>query len=78
MPDAVLVDWDLGSMSGVAFMKAVRESAGEAAAPRVLFCSGQTGVERIREAVEAGADEYIMKPFDSEIIESKLAQAGLL
>jgi two-component system chemotaxis response regulator CheY len=55
----------------------VRASRG-GSVPQVIFCSGETEIERIREALEAGADEYIMKPFDSEIIESKLTQVGLL
>ena len=41
--------------------------------PKVLFCTIETRAERIAEALSAGADEYVMKPFDGEILQSKLA-----
>jgi two-component system chemotaxis response regulator CheY len=44
----------------------------------VLFCTTETEMTKIQQAIEAGANEYIMKPFDSEIVESKLSQVGLL
>jgi two-component system chemotaxis response regulator CheY len=46
-------------------------------APKVIFCTVENEVGAIREALESGADEYIMKPFDSEIVAAKFAQAGL-
>ena len=46
--------------------------------PKVLFCTIETEVDRIKEALDAGADEYVMKPFDGEILESKLAEAGVV
>jgi two-component system, chemotaxis family, chemotaxis protein CheY len=46
--------------------------------PQVIFCSGETEIERIREALDAGADEYIMKPFDGAIVAGKLHSLGLL
>jgi two-component system, chemotaxis family, chemotaxis protein CheY len=63
-------------MAGPEFLKRLRlEPGGEE--PRVIYCSGETQVERIREALESGADEYIMKPFDAEIMIGKLATAGV-
>jgi len=44
----------------------------------VVFCTTENDVNHIREAMEAGANEYIMKPFDGEIIQTKFAQVGLL
>ena len=46
--------------------------------PVVLFCTVENGVDHIREALDCGAREYIMKPFDSDIVQSKFAQAGLV
>jgi two-component system chemotaxis response regulator CheY len=46
--------------------------------PIVVFCTTENDLAHIREAIGAGANEYIMKPFDSEIIEAKFAQAGLI
>jgi two-component system, chemotaxis family, chemotaxis protein CheY len=44
----------------------------------VVFCTTENDMAHIRAAIEAGADEYIMKPFDREIIEAKFAQVGLV
>jgi two-component system chemotaxis response regulator CheY len=46
--------------------------------PVVVFCTTENDTKHITEAIELGADEYIMKPFDSEIIQSKFAQVGLI
>ena len=44
----------------------------------VVFCTTENDIAHIQEAISAGANEYIMKPFDSEIIESKFTQVGLI
>ena len=77
MPTAVLVDWAMPIMDGFDFVKALRELP-HGDIPTVVFCTSVRDVERIVEALAAGADEYIMKPFDSDIIESKFALAGLV
>ena len=46
--------------------------------PIVVFCTTENDMDHIQQAIEAGANEYIMKPFDSEIIQAKFAQVGLL
>jgi len=77
MPDAILLDWNMPVMDGLAFLQSLRaEPNGKQ--PVVLFCTSQRDVTKIALALEAGADEYIMKPFDSDIISSKFQQAGLL
>jgi two-component system chemotaxis response regulator CheY len=76
MPEAILLDWHMPVMAGPEFLKRLRlEPGGEE--PRVIFCSGETQVERIRQVLESGADEFIMKPFDAEIMVGKLHAAGL-
>ena len=77
MPDAILLDWNMPVMNGIDFLRALRGLDG-GAAPRVVFCTTENDLEHIQEALSAGANEYIMKPFDSEIIESKFSQVGLL
>ena len=77
MPDAVLLDWNMPVMNGLDFVKALRrEEAGDT--PVVVFCTTENDMAHITEALRAGADEYVMKPFDGDIIESKFVQTGLL
>jgi len=64
-------------MNGVEFLRQLRKEPG-GEAPRVIFCSVENDLGKIRQALEDGADEYIMKPFDSDIVASKLAMAGVL
>jgi len=77
MPDAILLDWNMPAMNGLEFLRQLRAEPG-GQAPRVVFCSVENDLDRIREALDAGADEYIMKPFDGDIVASKLALAGAL
>ena len=77
MPDAILLDWNMPVMTGIEFLRSLRKMEG-GAAPVVVLCTTENDVEHIREAIEAGANEYIMKPFDSDIVQSKFAQVGLI
>ncbi len=77
MPDAILLDWNMPVMSGIEFLRALRDAPG-GDAPVVVFCTTENDMSHIQDAIAAGANEYIMKPFDSEIIETKFAQVGLL
>ncbi|HXD38722.1 MAG TPA: response regulator [Rhodanobacter sp.] len=77
MPDCVLLDWNMPVMDGLAFLKAVRAEFG-AGNPPVVFCTTENDLAHIAQAIEHGAQEYIMKPFDEEILLSKFAQVGLL
>ena len=77
MPDAVLLDWNMPVMNGLEFLVALRQEPG-GDAPIVVFCTTENDIAHIQQAIEKGANEYIMKPFDSEIIQSKFAQVGLL
>lgn len=76
MPDAILLDWNMPIMSGIEFLEKLREMPG-GDAPKVIFCTTENDMAHIQRAIAAGANEYIMKPFDSEIIESKFGQIGL-
>jgi two-component system chemotaxis response regulator CheY len=77
MPDAILLDWNMPVMNGIDFLKALRTMQG-GQAPVVVFCTTENDMKHIQEAVSAGANEYIMKPFDTDIIQAKFQQVGLL
>ena len=77
MPDAILLDWNMPVMNGIEFLRALRQMDG-GTAPKVVMCTTESSVESIKEALGAGANEYIMKPFDSDIIQSKFSLVGLL
>jgi len=77
MPDAILLDWNMPVMDGLSFLKALRQEPG-GKDPIVVFCTAERDVKKIAAAMDAGADEYVMKPFDSDILESKFSEAGLV
>jgi len=77
MPDAVLLDWNMPVMTGIEFLHKLRESPG-GDTPKVVLCTTENEFSFIQEALAAGADEYIMKPFDSDIVKGKFEQVGIL
>lgn len=77
MPDVILLDWQMPSMTGVEFLRALRNEA-RGNHPIVLLCTTENDASHISEAINAGADEYIMKPYDRELLEAKLAEVGLV
>lgn len=77
MPDVILLDWNMPVMNGIEFLRELRKSQG-GDQPIVVFCTTENDMAHIQEAISSGANEYIMKPFDSDILESKFAQVGLL
>ena len=77
MPDVILLDWQVGEASGLSVLQTLRAMDGGDAA-KVVFCTAERGPASILRALEAGADEYIMKPFDADIVHSKLVLCGVL
>ncbi|HEY7243008.1 MAG TPA: response regulator [Xanthobacteraceae bacterium] len=77
MPDAVLLDWNMPKMDGYEFLHALRRMP-HGDLPKVVFCTTENDVAHIARALHAGADEYIMKPFDKEIVEAKFQEVGLI
>ncbi|MCF8481147.1 MAG: response regulator [Rhodospirillum sp.] len=77
LPTAVLLDWNMPVMNGIEFLRALRQLP-DGNNVVVVFCTTENDIEHIQEAIEAGANEYIMKPFDSEIVAAKFQQVGLL
>lgn len=77
MPDAILLDWNMPVMNGIDFLRALRAEPG-GDRPVVVFCTTENDLDHITEAMQSGANEYVMKPFDGDIIQSKFAEVGLI
>ena len=76
MPDLIMLDWNMPVMSGIEFITKLRQHPG-GDQPKVVFCTTENDVAHIREAIGAGADEYVMKPFDHETLQIKLQLVGM-
>lgn len=72
----VFVDWEMPEMNGITFVRKVRENAAYRDV-RLVMVTKETRLHNVREALEAGADEYIMKPFTRDVVRDKLALLGL-
>ena len=77
LPEAVLLDWNMPNMDGYEFLGNLRRMPG-GDAPKVVFCTTENDIDHISRALAAGANEYIMKPFDKDIITAKFAEVGLI
>jgi two-component system, chemotaxis family, chemotaxis protein CheY len=77
LTDMVLLDWNMPVMNGLEYLIALRQLPG-GDAPKVVLCTTETDLTQIVKAMESGANEYIMKPYDRDILESKLVQIGVI
>jgi two-component system chemotaxis response regulator CheY len=77
LPDCVLLDWNMPVMDGLTFLQNLRREFGPEKPP-VVFCTTENDMDHIEQAISNGATEYIMKPFDEDILIGKFSQAGLL
>jgi two-component system, chemotaxis family, chemotaxis protein CheY len=77
LPDAILLDWNMPVMDGFEFLGHLRHMPG-GDAPKVVFCTTENDVDHIARALGGGANEYIMKPFDKEIVAAKFQEVGLI
>ena len=77
LPDAVLLDWNMPVMDGYDFLGRLRRMPG-GEEPKVVFCTTENDIDHISRALNAGANEYIMKPFDKDIISAKFQEVGLI
>jgi len=77
MPEAVLLDWNMPVMDGYEFLGNLRRMPG-GDQPKVVFCTTENDVAHIARALHAGANEYIMKPFDKDIVAAKFQEVGLI
>jgi two-component system, chemotaxis family, chemotaxis protein CheY len=75
-PDAILLDHTMPYLDGLGVMEELRtRKAG--AGPKIIFCTANRDAAHIARAIDAGAHEYLIKPFDRNILVSKLAKLGL-
>jgi two-component system chemotaxis response regulator CheY len=77
LPEAILLDWNMPNMDGYEFLRSLRKLPG-GDSPKVVFCTTENDVAHIARALHAGANEYIMKPFDRDIVEAKFQEVGLI
>ncbi len=77
MPDVILLDWRQPHAPGMEFLRSLRRQA-EGGRPVVVVCTTENDPLLIAEALNAGANEYILKPFDREVLAAKLGDVGLL
>lgn len=77
MPEAILLDWNMPVMDGFQFLGTLRRMPG-GDEPMVVFCTTETGIDHITKAMGGGANEYIMKPFDKDIVMAKFQEVGLI
>jgi two-component system, chemotaxis family, chemotaxis protein CheY len=72
----VLADWNMPEMNGLDLVKHLRQNP-ELASLKVIMVTTETEVDHIVSALEAGANEYVMKPFTKDIIRGKLEMVGI-
>lgn len=77
MPDLIMLDWNMPVMNGIDFLKRLRMMSTSKRA-KVFFCTTENDMTHIQQALQEGADDFIMKPFDKEILRGKLEQNSLL
>ena len=75
MPDLVLTDWNMPEMDGIAFVQKLR-SIPTPKEPVVVFCTSNGEAKDIHDGIAAGADDYIVKPFDEAALRAKLEKLG--
>lgn len=76
--DLILLDWHMPVMNGYDFLVGLRASPTFAENPKVVMVTTEATMPSIIKAISAGADEYIMKPFDTQLVEEKLTMLGLI
>lgn len=74
--DLAMVDWNMPEMNGLDFVRAVRAEGGNTDL-RLMMVTTETELDRVSEALEAGANEYVMKPFTKAVLAEKLVILGM-
>jgi two-component system chemotaxis response regulator CheY len=75
MPDLIITDWNMPVMTGIEFVTALR-AIPTVNPPKVVFCTTNSGAKDIHKGITAGADEYVIKPFDDAALLSRLQSVG--
>jgi len=74
--DVVLIDWNMPQMNGLELLRRIRQQP-QYRSMQILMVTTETGMGQMSEALAAGANEYIMKPFTSDMVMDKLTLVGL-
>jgi two-component system chemotaxis response regulator CheY len=75
--DLLLVDWNMPEMNGLQFVKELRRESAYRSVPLVMVTT-ETEMSQMTAALDAGADEYVMKPFTEDVLLDKLRLVGAL
>jgi two-component system chemotaxis response regulator CheY len=75
MPDLILLDWNMPVMSGLEFITTLNRMPSDRQ-PKVVFCTTNSDALDIHKGIEAGAVEYLLKPFDQQTLFAKLQRIG--
>ena len=74
--ELILIDWNMPGMNGLELLRRIR-GLPQYAGTQILMVTTETGIEQMSEALSAGANEYIMKPFTPDVVMDKLEMLGL-
>jgi two-component system chemotaxis response regulator CheY len=77
MPDCVIVDWQVPDMDSLRFLKMLRGMR-DGDRPKIVYCLSENDPMTVAKAVRHGADGYLLKPFDRDLLKSSFAAVGLL
>lgn len=77
MPNLIMLDWNMPNMSGIETLRALRAKYGDAVG-KVMFCTTNTDAIDIHKGIDAGAAEWIVKPFDKPSMQAKLEKIGAI
>ncbi len=76
-PDLIMLDWNMPVMTGIEFIRKL-SLANLPVMPPVIFCTTESQMSFIEQALDAGAIDYIIKPFEKDMLRDKLINIGLL
>lgn len=77
LPDVMLVDWDLVTMSGLEFLEEFAKIPG-AHETKIIYCTSEIMISDMTKAKRLGANAFMMKPFDRDVLYHKLVETGLI
>lgn len=77
MPDFILLDWQMPQMLSADFIYLLRKEPG-GESPIIFYCTSENDVEDISRALDVGADDYILKPYDRDDLAARLTANGLM
>ncbi|MFB9885815.1 response regulator [Balneatrix alpica] len=75
--DLVICDWDMPKLSGLELLKAIRKDK-DLKKTKFIMLTGLATKDLVTEAIKAGVNEYIVKPFSASILEEKIKSLGVL